>query len=351
MTCRRCESVPDLLEGPATLHLWAPLGHSAGKLTSIAAKSGVGAAETGPGGGVSVDVAAGGMAAALDAFEAGLSRIERAATRVVMKPQGAPLALADFAEVLTLSQHAARWRNRWLIARIAAEALEVGFSPIAHADAPGEIHAHEARVRAIDPEGRAVSAPCLFDLADSADLLFVLDRQARISSIRAARAAALDTPVFIGFSPSAIYDPKYCLRTTVAEAERQGLPREDIVFTILPAEAGGDVDHLDGVLRYYRDNGFRTAMCLSAERTISFDMLQRLRPDVLFLDATMTDGLARDAFKEVVARKMLEIAQRLQIETVVSGVVDAQDCEWAYAHGASYVQGPHVAALAVPAAA
>jgi signal transduction histidine kinase len=78
------------------------------------------------------------MTAPLDAFEAGQSRNERMATRAVVKPLGEALGLADFAEVLTLSQHAARWRNRWLLGRLAEEALEISFAPIAHAHAPAE---------------------------------------------------------------------------------------------------------------------------------------------------------------------------------------------------------------------
>jgi EAL domain-containing protein (putative c-di-GMP-specific phosphodiesterase class I) len=185
----------------------------------------------------------------------------------------------------------------------------------------------------------------IFDLARDADFLAALDRAARLTAIRRIAARRIDGPVFVTFAPSAIYDPRFCLRTTVAEAETCGVPREAIVFSIHAADAGADIDHLEDVLRYYVENGFRTAMTLSTRREASFEMLQRLKPSVLILEAGLVAGVRADPHREVVARKLIEIAHRLQLETLVQGVDAAEDCDWAYGQGASYVQGDHVAAL------
>ena len=47
----------------------------------------------------------------------------------------------------------------------------------------------------------------------------------------------------------------------------------------------------------------------------------------------------------MVCRKILEIAQRLQIETVVPGVETDEELQWLYEHGANYLQGPHIASM------
>jgi EAL domain-containing protein (putative c-di-GMP-specific phosphodiesterase class I) len=329
-----------------TLHIFSPLGHSAKKLQGLFQDAGMRAERRADTGALVAGVEAEAWRAAMDDVAAGLSRVEREAIRVIVARPGVEPTLADVAGLVTLEQFIGRWRCDWLMTAVEAEALSVDFAPVAYADAPAEVFAHAAQLGARAPDGRALRAGELFDLARDADFLAALDRAGRLASIRAAARVGVDTPIFVSFSPSAIYDPRFCLRTTLAEADRTGVARENIVFSILPTDTGADIDHLDDVLRYYVDNGFRTALTMSPERQGSFEILQRLKPSVLILDAALTEGVRRDQHREVIARKVLEIAQRLQIETLVQGVDDDEACDWAYSHGASFVQGGHVAAAA-----
>jgi EAL domain-containing protein (putative c-di-GMP-specific phosphodiesterase class I) len=351
MTCIRCGRADQAPRGPLTLHLWSPLGHSAAKIGQIAGRAGLRARETAETGAVALDVDDDSWAALEPMLIDGLSNVEREAIRLIAAERGVAPRLADIGRVVTLDQHIGRLRSAWLIARLADEALAVGLEPVAHADAPDEIFAHFAHLSAEDDAGRRVGPAEVFEAARSADFLAALDRTARLTAIRSIADSAVEGPVFVTFAPSAIYDPRYCLRTTVAEAEKRGVRKEALVFSVHSADAGADVAHLDTVLRYYVEHGFRTAMTLSNRREASFDMLQRLKPDVLILDPSLIVGVRTDPHREVVARKLIEIAHRLQIDTLVQGVDAAEDCEWAYGQGASYVQGAHVAAAAAAAPA
>ena len=348
MPCTRCEVAERGPTGPLTLRLWSPLGHSEAKLARIASAAGAAARREDESGALAIETCDARWPRLREGFECELSSVEREAVRLIATRTGDPApTLRDLAKVVTLEQHIIRLRSDWLIRRLDSDALSVGFEPVAYADAPEEIFANAAVVRAEDDAGRAVAAADLFDLARGADFLAALDRAARLSAIRAIAEARIEGPVFVDFAPSAIYDPRFCLRTTLSEAERCGVTREAVVFSILSADGGANVDHLQDVLGYYVDQGFRTAMTLSTRREASFEMLQRLRPNVLVIEAGLVEGVRQDPSREVVARKLIEIAHRLQLDTVVKGVDTEEDCEWAYSHGASYVQGAFVAGAAM----
>lgn len=348
MPCTRCEVAEKGLSGPLTLRLWSPLGHSEAKIAQIAAAAGATATREEESGALVLETCDARWPRLRDGFESELSLIEREAVRLIAMKRGDPRpTLRDIAKVMTLEQHIGRLRSDWLIRRIEADALSVSFEPVAYADAPEEIFANAAVVSAENDAGRPVSAADLFDLARGADFLAALDRSSRLRAIRSIAEAGVDGPVFIDFAPSAIYDPRFCLRTTLSEAERCGVTQEAIVFSILSADGGANVDHLQDVLGYYVEQGFRTAMTLSTRREASFEMLQRLRPNVLVIEAGLVEGVRRDPSREIVARKLIEIAHRLQLDTVVKGVDTAEDCDWAYSHGASYIQGAYVSATAL----
>jgi len=343
MSCPRCGKAPTSIDGAFRLSMWPPMGHTAEKLKAIR-----GVASEAAGACVVADLDAGGWPPLAQALEAQLSRVEREAVRIIVTPHGDQAKLCDVSRMLSLEQLLARERGGWLLRALDSGALKVDFTRIGYADAPDETFAHAARLHAPLDDGGRADAQALFDVARDADFLAALDLAGRLTSIRSVAEAGFGGPVLVGFSPSAIYDPRFCLRTTVEEADKQGLAREDIIFSILPTDtgAGADIDHLENVLGYYQSNGFRTALTISPARHAPFEMLRRLRPNLMTLDPEMTRGVRSDPQKEVVARKMLEIGQKLRIETMVAGVADSDDCDWAYAHGASFVEGPFIAARA-----
>ena len=207
---------------------------------------------------------------------------------------------------------------------------------------PRIVGLQEAKRIALLNERISLAASELFDLADSADLLFQLDRAARLRAIDCAYSEELDAPLFINFSPASIYDPRFCLRTTVAAIKEADIPPGDIVFTIVNRQHGASLDHLKSILDYYRSHGFRVALGMVGSTLGGFEMLQDLRPDLMFLHRSVVAGLLDDPFKEVVARKLLEIGQRCQVESVVTGVTTAAEARWSYEHGANYIQGRYV---------
>lgn len=341
--CRRCEVLPDKIQGPRDYYLWFPLGHSEAKVRRTLDTAGCDWRRDERTEAVVLRADPALFRAIGSALLDTLSSEEVKATRVLaVAPADGP-GPRDYPAVVTLRQMLVFQDSGWLIDAMAQEAFPVRFSPIAFADAPEEIHAHQAEILAQDAAGQAMDGLKLLQIAQEAGLLFQADRLARIAAIRAAEAQGIDTPVFVNFSPASIYDPAFCLRSTVAALETTRIAKDAVCFTIIAPERWDDTRHLRTILDFYRGSGFRVALGGVGSGASSLALIETLKPDVIFIDGSIVRAVDADAYKQVIARKLLEIAQRLRIESVVSGIGTQAELTWAYEQGANYVQGPLLA--------
>jgi EAL domain-containing protein (putative c-di-GMP-specific phosphodiesterase class I) len=340
--CRRCEVLPDKIEDSRDYYLWFPLGHSESKVRQVLSTAGISTrADT------ATDAVV--LSATPDLFKDlahrlidTLSSEEIKATRVLpVRPSEGPGA-RDYPAVTSLHQMMTFLESGWLLDAMAREEFRIGFSPIAFADSVHDIYAHQAVIDMQDAAGQPIDSLQMLQLAQQAGLLFQADRLSRISAIKAAQRARVTTPIFVNFSPASIYDPTYCLRTTVAALDETEVKRDAVCFTIVSPERWDDTKHLRNILEFYRGTGFRVAMGGVGSGSTSLTLIETLRPDVIFIDRAIIAGIERDAYRQVIARKLLEMAHRLRIESVVSGVGTDGELNWAYEHGANYVEGAYV---------
>lgn len=339
--CARCERLPARPDGPMTLYVWPPLGHSAGKIRTRLEAAGVPFEKAADGEGMVVEVADASARASLIALEETLSTEERRAARTLVMTPGRAPEFADYPRVNGLDTFINYLRAGPLLDTLADKAFDVGFAPIVFADDHSDVMAHGAQLRF---PRMSETADAVFELARRADLLHQLDRGARIACIEATPAQQIDTPVFVEFQPAAIYDPVYCLRTTVDAAKRVGLPPENIVFTLNHPQGGYDVDHLKNILSYYREQGYEVALGRLGSGVGALELLQHLRPEYAWLAPQLIQGVAGDPYRGVIARKLLEMAHRLRIETIAYAAPGSAEANWLYEHGVNYLASPAQAA-------
>ena len=332
--CARCERLPARPDSPMTLYLWPPLGHSAGKIRKQLEAAGVAFQPAADGVGMVLEVADAPARDALIALEDALSVEERRAARALALTPGAQPQFADYPRVNGLDTYINYLRAGPLIDTLADNAFEVGFAPIVFADDHSDVMAHGAQIKF---PRMCEAADAVFDLARRADLLHQLDRSARIACIEATPAQQIDTPVFVEFQPAAIYDPVYCLRTTVDAANRVGLPPENIVFTLNHPQGGYDVNHLKNILSYYREQGYEVALGRLGSGVGALELLQHLRPEYAWLAPQLIQGVAGDPYRGVIARKLLEMAHRLRIQTIAYADPTSAEANWLYEHGVNYL--------------
>lgn len=335
--CSRCEVLPGPIEGPGRLYLWFPLRHTLGHALRLL--NGHGAEILGQGEGVVLRTdgeQAGGLAQLLSRE---LSAEEEDGTRILWMPGTREPGLADFPRVVSLRRFRAMGRSAWLLGLLDGKRYTSHFQPIVSAADTSLLFGHEALLRGLDGEGRPIPPGDMFRAARDSDLMFQLDLAARQSAIREAVRLGLSARIFINFAPNAIYDPLYCLRSTVATISESGVSPDRIVFEVTESEQVRDLKHLDGILAVYRKAGFQIALDDLGAGYSALNLIHRLKPDLVKLDMDLIRDVDRDDYKAAIAESLLALARRLNLTTVAEGVETQGELDWLRSHGADYVQG------------
>ena len=337
-TCGRCERLPLRLTGAGRLFLWFPMGHTRSRAVALLRRQQLAPVMRGEDQ-VMIETTAEALSAVSAHLAEGLTSLEAADTRTLFLPGDAEPGAGDVPRVETLTQLTARSGADWLVELLAAERLTSHYQPIVHTGDVTRVFAHEALLRGLAADGSIIPPGRMFGAATAAGLLFQLDLAARRSAIGGAIRRRLPHALFVNFTPTAIYDPNTCLRTTVRAIDEGGLRHDQVVFEVIESDRTTDPAHLQRILAFYRDAGFRVALDDVGSGYSSLNLIHQLRPDFIKLDMQLMRGVHADPYKAMVAAKLLELAAALGIESVAEGIETEEELAWAREHGATYAQG------------
>lgn len=338
MACKDCQTIRRPENGPGTLFLAPFLSHTHQSLAKRLAEQGL-MVDAPAAGVLGVPVSEQGIRSLGDLLIRLMSEAEVEGCRAVFLPRGEDFGIAQLMQTQPLSTLLSRLSSDWLMDMIDDERLSFHYQPIVHIDRPAEPFAYEALMRGQMPDGTVVYPGKLLAQAKASELTFHLDRAARINAIRQAVGHGLSTPVFINFNPTTIYEPSFCLQTTVKEAEKVGVDPGQFVFEVVESEHVGDVPHLLRIINYYREQGFRVALDDLGAGYASLNLLAQLKPDFVKFDRELVSGVHADSFKQKVLGKLVEMARDLEIQTIAEGVEHIAEWQWLQGSGVNYVQG------------
>ncbi len=344
--CAHCRTLPVLKDAGSTLHLTHPLAHTRAKLRGELARHysvGVATPES-----LAVVVPPGALAEVTARLESLLSVAERESCKVLQLAEGEHIALDKLAQVQPLSAFVAKTRSHWLVDMLGEEGFYADFQPIVAAAKPEVAFAYECLLRGRDANGATVYPDRIFTAAREADLLFQTDRAARLTAIRDATRHGLQTPIFINFNPTSIYDPSFCLKTTIAAIQDAGISPDRIVFEVVESDEVNDPSHLLNIVQHYRRQGFRIALDDLGAGYGSLNLLAQLKPDFVKFDRELVSGIDHDPYKQKVFGKLVEMAHDLNIQTLAEGVETFEEYRWLLGTGVDYLQGYFFARPASP---
>jgi EAL domain-containing protein (putative c-di-GMP-specific phosphodiesterase class I) len=343
--CSRCNSLPNSPPASGTLFLAPPLEHTRASLCKAFVEKGIPFEEPSPRV-VAIGLIAGRLEEVIALMDDCLSETERRDTRALILGEGVEPKLSDMLNTLSVATLMASIQERWLVEMIRDRRLTTHFQPIVLADDPGVIYAYECLLRGKMEDGSMVAPMRMYEVARDAELLFQLDRAARLTSVREAMTHGIRERLFINFNPSSIYDPKFCLESTISAIEKAGIDPGRIVFEVVES----DRINLDllGIMTTYRKAGFRVALDDLGAGYGSLNLLSSLRPDIVKLDMRLVRDVDRDVYKAGITSKLLEMARKLEIATVAEGIETAGELQWFQDHGANYLQGFYIARPASP---
>lgn len=336
--CSRCEELPEKIVGPGKLYLWPPLGHTLAKMYRHLRGEGWDC-EISEDRSVVVRLDDERLSDLFAVLPEALTSREMDDTRALFKPGADGLSVSDIPRSRSLKQLRTLGQSDWLLDMLSEGRLTSHFQPIVRVEEPGEIYAHECLLRGIDSDGGLVPPGRIFEAAKDSSLLFQVDLAARLAAVREAVRHGVEGRLFINFTPTSVYDPRFCLRSTVKAIDEAGLDPEQVTFEVTETEKAGDIEHLKNIVDYYREKGFKVALDDMGSGFSSLNLVHRLRPDFIKLDMQLTSGVHGDPYKGVVAQKVLEMAQSLNVETIVEGIETPEELRWAQDRGANLAQG------------
>ncbi|MBD2358212.1 EAL domain-containing protein [Tolypothrix sp. FACHB-123] len=247
--------------------------------------------------------------------------------------------LHDFSDMTSLQRFIKFGQAEWLVEMLSKERFISYFQPIVLINDTSQIYGYESLLRGLDEKGNIISPQSILKLATEAGLLPQIDQFARLNSINQFSRYAVSGNIFINFSPTAVYDPSSCLRSTVEAIDRAEISHERVVFEVVESDNPQDLEHLKTVLKYYRDAGFLIALDDLGSGYSSLNLLHQLRPDFVKLDMELIRNVHQDIYKGYITEKLLEITNKLNIQTVAEGIEDIEELNWLKQRGATLAQG------------
>jgi EAL domain-containing protein (putative c-di-GMP-specific phosphodiesterase class I) len=228
----------------------------------------------------------------------------------------------------------------------------MAFQPIVSL-ASGQVFAHEALVRGVSGEGAGSVLSTV-----SEHNRYVFDQQCRVKAIELATSLGLaqsGAHLSINFMPNAVYEPRACIRLTLATAMRTGFPLDRLIFEFTENEPL-DTQHVLEILRTYRAMGFKTAIDDFGAGYAGLNLLAKYQPDIVKLDMDLIRDIDRDRAKRTIVSHLLAMLKDLGATAVCEGVETNAELAALRDLGVDLVQGyaiarPRFEGLAVPSLA
>jgi EAL domain-containing protein (putative c-di-GMP-specific phosphodiesterase class I) len=340
--CTNCEVVPGELPDGGRVFLWTPLGHTLGKLNAWAGQSSIARIQPRDGdtaGLLVLDVDPGTLGRLLVEMVGCLTEQELADVRALIVEGPNEPGFADFPRVSSLRELSGQQQAAWLRTIMRENRLFSLYQPIFASSRSQEPFGFEALSRARDTEGGVIPAGLMIDAAREAGLAFQLDLQARLNAVEGFRGAPPRSRLFINFSPTAIYDPAYCLRRTIARIDELGIARERVVFEVIESERHTNIAHLRGILAHYRRNGFTVALDDFGAGFNSLTILEQLQPDIVKFDMGLIHDVDTDSKKSTILENLTNLCRRLGARTLAEGIETEGELSVIKDLGIDYLQG------------
>ena len=204
-----------------------------------------------------------------------------------------------------------------------------------------DLWGYECLMRGRDEQNNLVMPGQILQWAEQERLIFMLDRVCReIHITNAGRIAAnTNTRVLVNFLPTAIYEPAFCLRTTMNAARKSGLTPAQVIFEVVESEEINDREHLASVLGYYRQAGFGVALDDVGTGYSGLMMLADLNPDLVKIDRALVSRATDSKMHRGICRALCALAQESGKLALAEGVETIEQWQTLADMGADLFQG------------
>jgi EAL domain-containing protein (putative c-di-GMP-specific phosphodiesterase class I) len=192
--------------------------------------------------------------------------------------------------------------------------FSMAFQPIVNVKTKS-IFGYEALVRGLNNE----SAYSIISQVND-DNRYAFDQACRVKAIALAAKLELQGMLSINFLPNAVYQPERCIRTTLDAAQKYQFPTERIMFEFTENEKITDAEHVKGIVAYYKQKGFLTAIDDFGAGYAGLNLLASYQPNIVKVDMDLVRGVMQNQPKQVIAKHTVAMLKELGVIVLVEGI-------------------------------
>jgi len=209
----------------------------------------------------------------------------------------------------------------------------MAFQPIVNCQ-NNTIFGYEALVRGLNNE----SAYSIISRVNDTNR-YTFDQLCRIKAIALASKLGVDSMLSINFLPNAIYKPERCIRTTLEAAKKYNFPTTNIMFEFTEVEKIEDSSHVERVVSYYQELGFKTATDDFGSGYSGLNLLADFQTDIIKLDMALIRDIDKDTKRQTIVRNCLNMFEELNITALAEGIETVEEYHWLKSVGIELMQG------------
>jgi EAL domain-containing protein (putative c-di-GMP-specific phosphodiesterase class I) len=212
----------------------------------------------------------------------------------------------------------------------------MAFQPIVDLEAR-TVFAYEALVRGPTGEGAAGVLAQVHE-----ENRYSFDQTCRVKAIELAAALGLPATgayLSINFLPGAVYEPRNCIRATLAAAKRTSFPIEKLIFEVTEGEQVKDRAHLKNIITEYRRQGFKTAIDDFGAGYAGLNLLSEFQPDIIKIDMELTRDIHKNAVRRSIVSAVVSVCAELKLTVIAEGVETPGEMESLLAMNITLQQG------------
>lgn len=219
----------------------------------------------------------------------------------------------------------------------------MAFQPIVDLSA-GRVWGYEALVRGVNGEGAGTILGRVTD-----ENRYKFDQAARVKAIEIAGRLLPDdgSRLSINIMPNAVYEPKACIRTSLAAADRVRLDRARLMFEFTENERMPDVKHVQRIVSEYKRIGFITALDDFGAGYAGLTLLAKFQPDLIKIDMELVRGIGSESAKQIIVAGIIAVAEALRITVLAEGIETELEARVLFEAGIPIQQGYYYAKPAI----
>jgi diguanylate cyclase (GGDEF)-like protein len=196
---------------------------------------------------------------------------------------------------------------------------------------------YECLVRMEQADGQVLLAPDIVPVAEKLGLIRLVDHRV-LELVVDELAASPGVQLSLNISPDTTMDPDWWASIESLMRAHPGVA-ERLIVEITETVAIRDVDDLRGFVARLKNFGSRIAIDDFGAGYTSFRNLRKLGVDIVKIDGAFVQNIARSADDRAFVQTLIDLARRLEIETVAEWVQDEESALMLRDWGCDYIQG------------